>query len=414
MARLKHLIKRFDFSEDVRRELTIGPDTRLNPETHKLQLKEGADGKFPTTADLFIKTRATNPGTLKKWVGFMADVTHGKICGVVKTDVRYRVADATQELYFNVGSQTWTVAAPNNWNTEEQVADNIDKFPVASQTIQVVINLSTSDARVTPQVSSVRFLYESDLDELQDYIWESLVPDLKAKIRPIGDHHIESTGAWTIGLANEFKIETPYTIVGIDAVYDLTADPRKLTDLLDSFDVGTQVVTLTSAPPATNTVLIRFFYQPNVPVTTGQDYVESEKVPEIILEGITQVAESHQHGRDFVINKRTGAGKKVIGTQSDIEIIGRWITNSAKDHARLGTEIRRYFRENVLLRSVGQDEQYRLWLLDEYDQQTSANRQDLHAGRFRCRIAKALFYDHDAVDIHGVLNFRLSMKQQAT
>jgi hypothetical protein len=193
-------------------------------------------------------------------------------------------------------------------------------------------------------------------------------------------------------------------------VYDLSADPGKLNDLFQAYDPANKVVTLSSSVGAGNTVLVRFLYEPEIAVNTDQEYIEVSKVPQIILEEIKQ-AESAQETilPDYVINKGNGAGKKVQPTQSDIDIVATWITDKDKDHARLADAIKRYLGNNQMLRSVGQDEDFRLWLIDEYDQRTFPSQQGLRTGRLRFRIVKALFYDEDAKDITGVLDFGLTL-----
>jgi len=414
MSRLKHIVKHFVFKEDNRPRITLGPEVRLHPTLHHLQLKQGSGtgGGYPTTADLYAKTWTTTPRSMKRWVGFMADVKHFKNrAGTQLTDVRYRLsADGVNELYWNSGANAWVPAAPNNWNTEAEVANNIAAFPASTQTIQVVLNLKTDDASVTPEVRALRLLYESDLEELEDYVWRSLLPSMRSQIRPIGEHAIEMAAAGASIDLNTYPIETPYDIVGIDAVYDIDADPRKLTNLFDSYNDATKVIALTGAIPGGNTALIRFLYAPVLAVTTHQDYIELEKVPEILLEDVKIVDDlGKSNGAHYVINKATGAGKKVPVTQGDIEIRGRYITDKAKDHARLSDAVRRYFEANQLLRSVGMDDDFRLWLIDFYDQDTTPNQDDLHAGRFLFRIAQAVFFDNDAVDITGVLNFNLAL-----
>jgi hypothetical protein len=414
-VRTKALIKRFLFSSDNFADVT-GSGVRLALERNQLELVSTGPfpsslGAYPATADLFARTRLTNPNTLKQWIGFQSyHVNKTDVNGVALTNVQFKLNDGITDLYWDGGA--WSPAGLSDWNTEADIADNIATFPVASQSIQVVINLVTTDTTVTPEVTQVKLLYLSDVEHLQDYVWESLVPDMEAKIRPIGEHHIESLGDATIDISatGDFPIETPYDITAIDAVYDLTADPKKLTDLFSSYDVSNKIVTLTSAPPATNTVLIRFLYKPVVAVNTDQDYIEVNKIPQIIFTDITQVATMENVGIDWVINKSNATvGKRLRPTQSDIEISAQWITDKDKDHARLGDAIRTYFGDNPFLRSVGTDELFRLWLIDEYDQQTSPNQEGLGAGRLRFRIVKALFYDSDAVDGHGVLNFDVSL-----
>lgn len=414
MSRLKHIVKHFAFVEENRSRITLGTDVRLHPTLNRLQLKQGSGpgGGYPTTTDLYAKTWTTTPRSMKRWVGFMADVKHYKSqAGTQLTDVRYRLsADGVTELYWNGGANAWVPAAPNNWNTEAEVATNIVAFPASTQTIQVVINLRTTDASVTPEVRALRLLYESDLEEMEDYVWRSLLPSMRSQIRPIGEHAIELAAPGASIDLNTYPIETPYDIVGIDAVYDVDADPRKLTNLFDSYNDATKVITLTGAIPGGNTAVIRFLYAPVLAVTTHQDYTELEKVPEILVENIQIVDDlGKSNGAHYVINKATGAGKKVPVTQADIEVRGRYITDKAKDHARLADAVRRYFEANPLLRSVGMDDDFRLWLIDFYDQDTAPNQGDLHAGRFLFRISQAVFFDNDAVDITGVLNFDLAL-----
>lgn len=411
--KITHIIKRFDFDEKERSNITLGPSTRLGRTSVLLEYDDG----YSTAPDLYVKTRVTNPQSLKRWVGFQADVKHVKIAGAAVTTVLFRLSDGVQELYFNTGANDWVPAAPNNWNTEEEIADNIGTFPIpASKSMQVVVNLATSNAKYTPQVTSIGLLYESDFEAMEDYIWRSLIPDMRAKIRPVAEHHIASNGTASIDLADDYPIETPYNIVSIDAVYNLSTDPGKLVDLLDSYDAGSKVITLTSSPALENVILIRFLYEPEIAVTTSQDYTEIEKVPQIVFEDISQADGVETVGRDSVINKRTGAGKAVKATHADIVMLCRWITDKHKDHVRLADAIKSYLGNNELLTSYGLDEKFRLWLIDEYDQRTFPSQQEIHAGRLRFRIVQALFYDSDAVDVYGVLNFNLalkSVKQQA-
>jgi len=412
--KITHIIKRFDFTDAKRSLITLGPSTRLF-ENRILLKVDDATGKFPTDPDLFVNSWVANPLSLKRWTGFMVDVKHGKLNGNEVTTTLFRLSDGTQELYYNDGAAAWVPAGAGNWNTEIEVATNIDKFPAVAKKIQVIVNLATSNADFSPEIASIRLLYESDFEGLEDYIWRSLIPDMRTKIKPVADHHIASDGTSSIDLANDFKIETPYNILSVDSVYNLTIDPGKVADIFDSYVPGPNqtpgVVTLSSSPAPGDTVLIRFLYVPEIAVTTSQDYTEIEKVPQIVFEDITQDRSMETVGRDFVINKGTGAGKAVKATQNDIVLLCRWITDKSKDHARLADAIKKYLGNNQLLTSVGLDEQFRLWLVDEYDQRTFPSQQEMHAGRLRFRIVQALFYDSDAVDVHGTLNFGLTLKR---
>lgn len=410
MARLKHIIKFFEFSENNRSKIELGASVRLNPTKHRIQLKD-TSGIYPTTLDLYAKTWTTTPRSLKRWVGFMADVTNYKdITNTIVTDVRYRLSDGTTEMYWNTGANAWVAASSNNWNTEAEVANNIASFPVSNQTIQVIINPSTSDATVTPEIRSISILYESDLEELEEYVWRTLLPAMRSQIRPIAEHSIQMAATSNVIDLNDFNIETPYNIVGIDAVYDITQDAYKLSNLFSSFDSNSSVITLSASIPQNNVAFVRFIYEPVVAVSTSQDYTEIEKVPEILIEDISIVQDlGKPNGPAFVLNKGTGNAKKIPIVQADIECNGVFITDKAKDHARLSNAINRFFSANVLIKSVGMDDEFRLWLLDVYQQSSVPSQKELHTGRFRFRIVQAVFFDNDGEDAYGTLNFDLTL-----
>jgi len=402
--RLKKLIKVFSFEERYRSDVTLGPNTRLNPSTGRIQLKEGANFLYPTDPDLYVKTRLTTPNTVKGWIGFEAK-TDNKTDpeGNQVTDIRFRLSvDGANDLYWD--GAAWSAAGAGNWNTEAEIAANIASFPVATQSLQVVTNLSTSHESYTPEVDWIKVLYESDIEWQEDYIVRSLVPELRENIRAIAEYAVDLPAASaTVDLG---VIETPYNIVDVDSAYNLTADPRKLTDLAQSYNSGTKVVTLSSSQPVGERILVRFTYEPEVAVMTSQDYSELAKVPAVIIEDIELVGNHPIEPGDHVINRATGDGWQLThGYQSDIELQIRWIADKSTDQQRLADEFKRFFANNQHLRSRGQDELYDLWLIDKYGQQASASQDELQAGRLRARIVRAVFYARDAKPVYGVKRF---------
>lgn len=406
--RLKQLIQTFPFSEDQRSNVTLGPDVRLNPDQHWLQLEEQADDTYKTDPDLFAKTRVTTLRQLKKWLGFEAVAVHPRDdLGADLTSLGFRLSDGTDEFWWN--GSAWVVNT-TNWNTEAEIATEIDQFSVDSQSLQIVINLMTTDKTVTPVVKAIKLMFESELEHQEDYVWRSLIPDLRNKVRPITDHpFVVPTTRNTLDLKVDFKIETPYNIVGIDSVYDHTNDPQHLNDLFSSFDPNTLVVTLSASITGGDTAWVRFIYEPEVAVTTGQEYSEIAKVPTIILSEI-EVVDSKEAGQDqSVSNKAAGSVKVLPGPLiADIQFTMRLLTDKAKDQVRLADAMKRYFIENPLLRSKGLDRDFRLWLIEEYRQTTEATQKEIHSGRLRFRIVEALFFEKPAVDKFVVERFNLS------
>jgi hypothetical protein len=390
--RLKKLIKQFDFWEIYRDDITIGDDVRLNPETNYLQLKEQDDGTYSTDADLYAKTWVANPNSVKQWLGFEAEVVHSTdYLGDPVTSLNYRLGDGTDEYYWDGGA--WIINT-SNWNTEAEIANNISTFPIVERKIQVIINLVTADSSRTPLLRTIKILYSSDIEFTEDLVYRSLIPAFKSEIRPITDYPIrKAVTSVTIDL-NDYPLDTPYDIIDIDSVFDDTNDDAHQTDLFQSYDSGTKIITL-SAPIAANDVAwVRFIYQPVIAVTTSQEWDELEKIPAVVLSDINWIEFSKQAWpADSVANKSTGEAVLVPGpTQADIEFTARMITDKAIDHTRLVDEVRRFFANNRQITSDAMDEKYDICITVDHDSRTVPGQEGLHTGIIMFKIKKALFF----------------------
>lgn len=412
--RLKKLIKDFRFAEDVRTKITLGTDVRLNPQEHWLQLKADAQGAFPLTADLYAKTWIANPQTARQWLGFEAEVLHAKVDDVEVTSVAFRLSDGTGDYWWD-GAAWDDAPAAGEWNTEIEIAANISTFPATAQKIQVIINLKTTKAAVTPKVKAVKVLYSSDVEFQEDIVYRSLVPALRSGVRPKGRlAFVAATTGSTFDL-NDYPIDAPYDLVDVDSAFNHTDDPNHLTNILQSYNTGTKVVTLTVSVAAGKTVWLEFLYQPTIAVTTSQDYSEISKVPALVLDDINMVDSSVRGPDDSVVNRSDGTGVKVLAPLvGDLEILLHLITSKGIDIMRLADEVKRYFENNPLLTAVGVDEQYRLWVVDEFDMTTAANRGDIHSGRLRFRVVGVRYYLRDAVDTYAVEQFKITGDMNVT
>jgi len=402
--RLRKLIKSFEFCEDNRRQIVLGPNVRLNPKENRLELIAGADG-FSTAPSLFAKTRLTTPATAKRWIGFQAVDKQKKVSGSVVTSTRYRLSnDGVAQLWWN--GTTWTAAGTGQWNTEQEVAENISTFD--GQAVQVVINLATSNAKETPELYEVRLLYESDLDWEAEYIVRSLLPALREELRPISQWAEDFAAATTtISLA---RIETPYKIAGIDSVYNLTTDPDKRKPLaVTSYNTATKLITLTSPTPGAARLLVRFAFEPAVMVSRSQDFTELSKVPAVCIESIVQDTHRPVEQGPSVCNRfGDGSGWQLKdGYQADIDFTVKFVTDKLSDLDVLGDELKRFFA-NRLLRARGQDEFFRLQALEEYSHQPAALQSELHSARLRARIFNAVFYVRDAVAVTATQRFNVA------
>jgi len=392
------VLKVFRFTNNERSRVIIGTGARLHPKLNKLMLKLSGGG-YPTGPDIQVATWLSVPRSVKKWLVFFADsVTPKDGSNIQVTHLGYRLSDdGVTPLYWD--GATWRAPVGSEWNTDAEVNVGIESFPVSNTAIQVIINLRTDDPAFTPEVTEVRLAYESDVHYQEDYI-RSLLRLIREQVRPISEYQLEADGPTDTVDLN--AIETPYNIVGADSAFDATADPNLQTDLLAGFDPVTKEVTLSTPVPDGNTIQVRFLYEPEVALTTSQDYTELDKVPAIVIDDVT-TGQSHEVSMQHVINKATGGGLAWDSLfQVDIEVPMRMVTDKAVDQQRLADAMKTLFASNPFLVSLARDERYRLWMTDEYDQLTFPAQSELHSGRLRARIAKALFSPTDARTITGV------------
>lgn len=402
---MKKLIKRWDFEEGERRRLILGNGVRLEPSGH-LVLDTNALG-YLTADDLSAKTWLTTPRSSKRWIGFESyhETPLDELDQQV-TSIGFRLSrDGTEELYWD--GLGWAVAAPGEWNTEAEVASNIQSLAlsVTHRGLQVIINLATTDPEYSPRVFYVKALYESDVEWLEDILVRSLKTQLEANLRPVAEAVVKGNGTATVTL----NIEASYTIDSIDTVYNLTADPEKLTNIFSAYNSGTRAVTLTTSPANNANILIRFKYRPEVTLMPSQDIVEIAKTPCVGIGDIRVMASRQITCHESVINKLTGQGWRLAGgEQMDIEVPLVPITSKEKDAHRLSDEIRAYFKRSPLLTLYGTDEKVRILILDEHSAVNVPNTAGSHGAKLRAAIMGAVFYNVDAEAVTGVLSFQLS------
>jgi hypothetical protein len=413
---IKNLIKTFSFLEENRTRLDLTGGLRLNPGRARVDLprlelpRQDApdDHLYNTSTTLIAKTWVTTPMSVKEWRGFEVIITHPRDPdggAAVLTSAFYRLGDGVDEYYWDGGD--WVVAGATDWSTEAEIANNIDSFPATAKALQVIINLRTSDERITPELSDIKVLYGAVIDHQEDYLIRSLIPSLKANVRPAGRTLIEYNGGTTV-VTQDYEPETPYNIVDVEAVYNENTDSAHLYDLLDSYNQSTQTITLTSDPGMTN-LFIRFLYEPEVALNTSRDYVEVGKVPAITIERVRVVDTANRGVHDSVVNKDSGEAVVVYGPrQGDIEFDLVMETDKILDQQRLAQAVRDYMSTNPRLVSVGMDEQFRLWLLDEYDSFGDPNKADISSGRLRARIVGAVFFERGSESKTAVSSLRTS------
>lgn len=407
---LTNIIKSFEFAEYNRETIDISGGLRLNPgsayDAGNLELPVSGDG-YDTSTNLYCRTWMANPRSVRAWIGFEVKVIHGKFEDEIVTNAYYKLNDGTDDLYWD--GAAWSVAGTNDWSSEAEIANNISTFPVVNRSISIVVNLRSSSRFVTPKLYQIKLLYAASIDHLDDYIHRSLVRELKANIRPFSRAIVAHAGGVSVPFTS-YKPVTPYDVKSVDAVFDEDNDPDHLVDLFASYNVSTKEVTLASDPGTTN-LFIRFAYQPLIAVSTSRDFYEVSKLPSVQISNISLQA-SYSGQNDSVVNKDASSGVLVYApTQGNLEFELLLSADKMVDLMNLSDAVRKYMNANPFITSIGMDEKFRLWLVNEYASQGSMDFKDRITSRVRGMLAGVVFYDRGSKATGAVTTVASNLNQ---
>lgn len=368
MARFWTLPKhnRFWEAERANIEFSDSDKIRLNPRTNRIELKIGIGG-YPTDANIHAIGPAMGPDAVRQWIGFQADVVIPKdINGAPVGFLKYRLHDGTNQWYWD--GDSWEQGAGSNWNTEAEVAANISSYnAMTTRVLRIVVNLSTTDSTRTPATNGVKLAYKADIEShLDDLLYRTLAPAMKTSLRPAADFLGSANGTSEVDFGAVLgRVRVPFDVVDIDAVWDITDDPNRLTDLFSSYSSGTQTITLTGSVTSGHRLHIRGLYRPDVVIIgTHPDYTEVEKVPAVHMVNPTVMRSRYGHSRIEVVNK--DAGTALVWPeprQDDIQMEVIMLAPGGTDLQRLRESVDQFLRANRILRTTGTDEPVQLWAL---------------------------------------------------
>lgn len=425
---ISRLIRNFIFNERSRVGLTFSDPTkiRLNTEDRiitKIQLKKlDATGKFSTDANLFIETALITPDALQKWLKFEAIVTEDSDTFSLPagTSVGFKVKTTVGNRYWNGSS--WAVAGLSNWNTEAEINDNIDSFPIATignKGIGMVVNLVTTDPTITPEVRELKLAGQFDIEFLDDIVYDSLIRKLNTDFRSSSVLRFPSTGSISSIDLNTVLENKGYNITGIRSVYNLTDDPLRLTNLFDGYvpgnirqdgftkDPGT--ITFLSSIPINKVVDIQFEYVPEIYVRAGQDFFEVPTFPSIIFENILDiedrftVRDTNDIGEDFVRDKANlTAIVQRAPRQQTLRFEYAVFTDRQLDQMRLINDINKFWANNKTVNSFGIDFAYEVKVVQQMA--TARNTKavddtDTNVATGSFDLLGVLFYDKPSEDV---------------
>ena len=260
---------------------------RVDPRTFRAELKLDAGYRYPTDPDLSVRPPVARPNAVRRLLiaQLEADLPEG-------TSVGFRLFDGTSERYHDGGS--WRAPNPGEWNSIEELNANLPTYDVRStREFAPVLNLRTSDDRVTPSVACLTILWEGTVDWYADVLLDSLT----ATYREALDFRAylalpPPTSASASFDLDGYRDDAELQIVDVEEVYDAANDPERIEDLLQSYDPVTRVVTLSSPVPAGGTPYLVLRVRPTVAWDTSEDFTEIQRVPEVVLRDAETVSSS--------------------------------------------------------------------------------------------------------------------------
>lgn len=409
MATLRRLLRIWQLSADTFGDLTYSDATKigLNDARTAVSLKLGLRNgrvEYATGSGIYVKVAPFVVPRAVAWqllqVVAVEPVDPSQDPREV-TDVRARLWDGSTEFWFTAGAWTAVTTPATQWNTIEEVNANLGEWDPADP-IGLVFELSTTDARFSPSLSAFRLLYSVDLvSPLNDWIYGAVVQGIKDNVRPLSDviHTSDGTTSIDFGLIAD-GFEEGLTVGTVDAVWNEDEDPEHRNDLLSSYNSGTRFITLSTAPPSGDRLLIRFSYVPAVALDTNQDYDELARTPTITLDRVTVVNMGEAPEDDYIMNVFTNPpmGVRIPAPRRvNISFSVLLSTMLSVDLHRLAEELTRYLASNRVLSSPTTGERATLRITDTFDDQRSPGLSDLKAGSMAFSLENVYLHSRPAV-----------------
>lgn len=392
--------------------LSDATKVRLDPADFRAKLRLGSGYRYPTDADLFVRTPTARPAAVRRLLMIQVDaeVPEGTSLGL-------RLWDGARDLFWD--GADWSVPAAGEWNTEAEVSAHLSSFPVlANRAFAVTLNLATADDRVTPEVSCVSILWEGEVDWMEDLLIDSLTATVQEEavfpvemaLPPLPED------ADSIDL-DAYREEAELTFTGAEAVYDHAADPAHLTNLLASYNPGTRVLTLSEEIPEGGVPFLRLLARAQVAWDTNQDWAELGKLPQVVLRDAESASSSSypMSADRGIVRKDTGAGVEVPAPyRSTLRIVMEVRTNRSREQARLIEAMSKLLavgpsgEAGPFLRSRGTDRRFLIRLTDQFDAQTPSDVDgDVRAFQTEFRLEDLTQQLRPARDAHGVRRLKL-------
>ena len=319
---------------------------------------------YTLDSDVYVRTKTFAPTHMITWdfVELYGTAPRDENRNQVTT-MNLRIHDGTDSRYWNGG--TWAVAGAGDWNTLSDVNANLSAYTGSS--IAIEVELKTTDWVLTPTLRAVKLKWTGQLFSFfEEWIYRTVVAGMKSALRPPSDYTIKAPGGTSIDLDN-FPLDSGWELADVIAVYDYTNDPTRRTNLLSSYDSGTKVITLTGAIAADDTAWVVFRYQPDIAVTTSQDFTDEAQVPAIWITGVRDVTRGTKRigGRGpYAIDRTLAVPAGVVHPEAvsmiDLDFTYAVLAPTSLDLTKLNEALINWIDAHPILRSPGLDTHVKL------------------------------------------------------
>lgn len=365
----------------------------FHPDQYYVSLKQQSDGKYSTDAGIFVVTERVLIRSVREFLALEVEISHVRVEGVVVTSHRLRLHDGTDQFYWKpavaanplavppvAGSPAaWTkIVTGEEWNTEDEVSVSLASFKPASKTLGVVINLRTTDSSVTPVVHYVKLAASvRSPSTLEDILARSLVAKMRTDIRPLAELSFTlpaDTDEIDLGafLADKTIPKPAFVVTDVEGVFlSRLEDPDQSENLLEAYDSGDKVISLSKTFEMQKKVLISVVYAPPVALwRQSVDYYKPKVIPEVVITQTMAMEGSQLPGGELQV--RRGNERLIIRApyRYSLQCSVMGFSPSAKDEARLGDELLAFFQDNEILEGRATGDRYRLQVMQEFQDMT--------------------------------------------
>jgi len=390
---------------------------RLDPADFKLKLKLQSNSRYPVDPNLSARSKTYRPAAVRQLLMLQLNaVTPEDEDGNAVTSVGLRLYDGTDERFWDGGA--WSPAGPGDWNTEAEVNQNIAAFDVlTSREFAVVLNLSTSDDRFTPEVESVFVLWRGPVDWTQDVLIDSLTATVQEEaVYPV-DFALPPLEADSSVLnLSAYQVEANLQVSGAEAVFDYDSDPNLLSNLFASYNPGTGDVTLSSPILAGNRPYLRLLCKASVAWDTNQDFQEVGRLPQVVLRDAEAMTSSPYPSRSRSAILRKDTNEAVVTPapyRMTYNVTMEVRTDRSREQARVMDSLSTLLfagpssEVGPFLRSRATDRRYRLWLTQEFRAEAPDLKiADVRSYRAEFRLVDVALNLKPAVDTFGITAFK--------